>query len=111
MTYSQWMNEISRMAETMMTVNFVPRNDANDCYCEQTDAVAGSTVADAVVAVAAVVDGVNDDGDAFDGDGKCFYDYLNYSVCETLCGRDYKRHYLMAEDAVVPCDVLMLIWC
>lgn len=48
---------------------------------------------------------------AFDGDDKCFYDYSNYSMCETLCDRDYKRHCLMAEDAVVPCDVSMLIWC
>lgn len=32
-------------------------------------------------------------------------------MCETLCDRDYKRHCLMAVDAVVPCDVSMLIWC
>lgn len=48
---------------------------------------------------------------AFVGDDKCFCDYSNYSMCETLYDRDYKRHYLMAEDAVVPCDVSMLIWC
>lgn len=48
---------------------------------------------------------------AFDGDDKCFYDYSNCSMCETLCDRDYKRHCLMAVDAVVPCDVSMLIWC
>lgn len=48
---------------------------------------------------------------AFDGDDKCFYDCSNYSMCETLCDRDYKRHCLMAVDAVVPCDVSMLIWC
>lgn len=48
---------------------------------------------------------------AFDGDDKCFCDYSNYLMCETLYDRDYKRHYLMAEDAVVPCDVSMLIWC
>lgn len=102
-----------------MTINFVLKNDANDCYCVAIDVVADLIAIDAVVVVAAVpvavvvvvVDGVNDDGDAFDGDGKCSYDYLDYSECETLCGRDYKRHYLMAEDAVVPCDVLMLIWC
>lgn len=48
---------------------------------------------------------------AFDDDDKCFCDYSNYLMCETLYDRDYKRHYLMAEDAVVPCDVSMLIWC
>lgn len=50
-------------------------------------------------------------GVAFDGDDKCFCDCSNYSMCETLCDRDYKRHCLMAVDAVVPCDVSMLIWC
>ena len=61
---------------------------------------------------------VNDDADdcgaidvAFGGGDKSICDYLNYSMCETLCDRDYKRHCSMVADVVVPCDVLMLIWC
>lgn len=80
------------------------------------------TVADAAdVGLHAIVRAANDANDcdrvhdandvAFDGDDKCFYDYSNYLMCETLYDRDYKRHCLMAEDAVVPCDVSMLIWC
>lgn len=63
-------------------------------------------------AIVCAYDRVHDANDvAFDGDDKCFCDYSNYSMCETLYDRDYKRHCLMVEDAVVPCDVSMLIWC
>lgn len=69
-----------------------------------------------VVVVLVVDDGDVDDVhqyayDAFDGDDKCFCDCSSYSMCETLYYTDYKRHYSMAVDAVVPCDVSMLIWC